>query len=226
MEHSNSLKEISKALCATQKEVLLAHKDAKNPFFKSTYSTLKSTWDALREPFSKNGISVFQHPCSDNGATGLTTLMMHTSGEYIRESVYIPLPKNDPQSVVAYITYLRRACLQSSAGVCPADDDAESITNHQAGDTGTGQKPTVVSLQPLKPPAQNLMTKAERQEILDIGESLSLTVMEVGQVAKYMGKELKCSPKDKLVFTALNTPEKFQDELNSYNTEKADGKSI
>jgi hypothetical protein len=55
------------------------------------------------------------------------TRLLHTSGQFLEESVACMLPNGDPQSVGSAISYLRRYALQSVAGIAAEDDDAESV---------------------------------------------------------------------------------------------------
>lgn len=127
MEKSESIAELSKALCGVQKELKSATKDSENPYFKSTYASLISVWDAIRALLAKNGLSVSQLTSGvDDSSVIIETMLMHTSGEWICGSLYMPLTKKDPQAVGSAITYGRRYGLSAIIGVCQDDDDAES----------------------------------------------------------------------------------------------------
>ena len=111
-----------------------AVKDSKNPFFKSDYADLTSVIKAIKEPFANHGLSYTQFPTNDDGRIGVSTLLMHESGEYLEHSYTLPTTKADPQAAGSAITYARRYALQSIAGIPTADDDAESamIRNNQS----------------------------------------------------------------------------------------------
>jgi len=57
---SESIAELAKALAKAQGEMKGALRDSQNPYFKSTYADLASVWDAIKEPFTKNGLSFVQ----------------------------------------------------------------------------------------------------------------------------------------------------------------------
>jgi len=139
MSKSESIAELAKALCKAQSEMGGAVKDAKNPFFKSSYADLTSVIKAIKEPFNNNGLSYMQFPVtasldlvgeSDGIAigkvVGVQTILMHTSGQYIESEFYLPITKADPQAAGSAITYARRYSLQAMAGIPTADDDAEA----------------------------------------------------------------------------------------------------
>lgn len=126
MRQSESIKELATALCAAQKEMGGAVKDAANPFFKSKYADLTSVVKAIKEPFANHGLSYTQFPCAGERAVGVITRLMHSSGEWLEHEYMLPMVKADPQSAGSAITYARRYALQAMAGIPTADDDAES----------------------------------------------------------------------------------------------------
>jgi len=134
MNTSESIKNLAASLCKAQAEMGGAVKDSKNPFFKSDYADLTSVIKAIKEPFANHGLSYTQFPTNDDGRIGVSTLLMHESGEYLEHSYTLPTTKADPQAAGSAITYARRYALQSIAGIPTADDDAESamIRNNQS----------------------------------------------------------------------------------------------
>ena len=102
-----------------------AVKESKNPFFKSSYADLTSVIKVVKEPFSDNGLSFVQLPVSGETYVGVTTMLMHTSGEWLQSEYMLPMTKRDPQAAGSAITYARRYALQSLAGIPSVDDDGE-----------------------------------------------------------------------------------------------------
>ena len=131
MNKSESIKEIATALCKAQATMSGAVKGSVNPFFKSKYSDLNSVIDAIRIPFADNGLSYSQFPVYEENKVGVETMLMHTSGEWMSSVLLLPLVKHDPQAAGACITYARRYCLLSIAGIPAEDDDAESAMNRK-----------------------------------------------------------------------------------------------
>lgn len=136
MEKSESIKEIATALNKAQNEMGGAVKDAKNPFFKSKYADLGSVVKAIKEPFANNGLSYSQFPVYLEGLVGVETILMHISGEWMSNTLLLPITKKDPQAAGSAITYARRYALQSVAGV-PAEDDDGNTASKSAEDIGT-----------------------------------------------------------------------------------------
>ena len=124
MNKSESIKELAIALCAFQSEVEKIKKTATNPFFKSKYATLSDILDVIREPLASNGLSFVQFP---SGEYGLSTMLMHVSGEWLSESYIMKPVKTDPQGAGSVITYQRRYALGAILGLnIDVDDDANA----------------------------------------------------------------------------------------------------
>lgn len=126
MKTSQSIQELAKALSQAQKEIEGAGKNAKNPFFKSSYADLQSVMDAAREPLTKNGLAYVQGMRYEADKTFLVTRLMHSSGEWIEGEIPLNPTKNDPQAVGSAITYMRRYSLAAMIGITQVDDDGES----------------------------------------------------------------------------------------------------
>ena len=126
MESSESINELASALCAAQSQMGGAVKDSANPFFKSSYADLTSVIKAIKQPFADNGLSYTQFPVSNENGVGVSTRLMHISGQWLEMEYTLPTVKKDPQASGSAITYARRYALQSIAGIPTADDDAES----------------------------------------------------------------------------------------------------
>ena len=120
------------ALAKAQGEMHNAEHDATNPHYGSSYATLASCLSAVREPLSKNGLSIMQLPgrkVEDGGKIELltlTTILGHTSGQSIENYFEMYPPKRDPQGIGSAMTYMRRYALMAICGISgAADDDAE-----------------------------------------------------------------------------------------------------
>jgi hypothetical protein len=124
MTHSESIKEIAAALCKFHEQVGKIRKTETNPFFKSKYADLSSILDVIDEPLHNNGLSFVQFP---TGEHEMTTMLMHTSGEWIKGAYKMKPTKNDPQGLGSVITYQRRYALGAILGLnIDIDDDGNS----------------------------------------------------------------------------------------------------
>lgn len=122
---SEHINELACALAKAQGLITGALKESANPFFKSKYADLAACWDACRKPLSENGLAVIQTPEVDEVSVGVTTLLVHASGQWMRCRLSV-IPKDfTPQSVGSCVTYLRRYSLAAMVGLAQVDDDAE-----------------------------------------------------------------------------------------------------
>ena len=141
---SLEIDQLATALAKAQGEMAVAGKNQKNPFFKSTYADFEAIINASRPALSKYGLSVVQPPFisesptstpeqsnSQIGNSYLVTMLMHSSGQWIKSIARHNPPKNDIQSLSSYNTYLKRMCYTSLIGVATGDDDdGEAAVSH------------------------------------------------------------------------------------------------
>lgn len=124
MKTSESISKIAPALLEAQKSITFASKDATNPHFKSKYADLETVVDAIKAPLNTNGIMFIQtFSPSPAGFLCLTTRLMHISGEWLEDTLTMPLQKNDAQGYGSAATYSRRYALAAITGLYQADDD-------------------------------------------------------------------------------------------------------
>tara|TARA_R110002020_G_scaffold227539_16_gene438211 strand:+ start:450 stop:935 length:486 start_codon:yes stop_codon:yes gene_type:complete len=124
---SAEIDKLAGALAKAQSELEGAKKESTNPFFKSNYADLHAVITSAFPYLSKNGLSVSQGNEIIPGAVCVTTLLMHSSGQWLRSKIKLPLSKVDAQGVGAAITYGRRYGLSAIVGIAQYDDDANSI---------------------------------------------------------------------------------------------------
>ena len=119
MEKSETIGKLTLALSKVQAQLRPAKENSKNPFFKSSYADLGSVWDSVRSLLADNELAIIQMP-TDVG--GVTTILSHSSGEFISSTMYIP-SKEDAHGVGSAISYARRYALASFVGVITGEDD-------------------------------------------------------------------------------------------------------
>jgi hypothetical protein len=126
MKTSESIDKIAPALLAAQKEIGNATKNAKNPHFRNNYADLGAVIEAVKEPLNKAGIAIIQSLSEGADGLHLTTRLLHTSGQFIEDTAFTPLPKADPQGVGSATTYLRRYSLAAILCITQEDDDGNA----------------------------------------------------------------------------------------------------
>lgn len=125
MNKSESITELNKALANFHKEVKQPMKDANNPFFKSKYVPLENVVEAIDDVAPKFGLTYSQYPVTtDDGKVGISTVLLHESGEFIEYPPATTKPdKNTPQGVGSALTYMRRYSLSAVFGITSDQDD-------------------------------------------------------------------------------------------------------
>jgi hypothetical protein len=146
---SAEINELAKALAAAQGEMKNPPLDGENPHFKSRFATLAGVRDTVLPVLSRHGLSVIQSAGSGERGPTLTTLLLHTSGQWVEtDALCLPAVKQDPQSFGSALTYGRRYSLMALAGVVGDDDDdgqaaskpAPAKAGKQQQDNGTTAK--------------------------------------------------------------------------------------
>jgi len=126
MRSSELINELATALCKAQANMGGAVRGSGNPFFKSKYADLSDVMQVVKEPFADNGLSYVQFPVSTENSVGVSTRLMHISGQWLEQEFLLPMVKRDPQAGGSCITYARRYGLAAMAGIPQVDDDAEA----------------------------------------------------------------------------------------------------
>ena len=122
---SEQVNELMGALAKAQGQMSGAKKDSSNPHFKSRYADLASVWDACREPLSSHGLAVVQSVCQDGERQMIVTTLGHTSGQWMKSSIVLPMQKPGAQEFGSCMSYCRRYGLAAMVGVYQDDDDGE-----------------------------------------------------------------------------------------------------
>lgn len=129
MEHSDSIANIAAALCAFQAKLKPLERNANNPFFGKNYVDLANLSETTLPLLTAEGLSIVQ----GGDGNSLETMLMHTSGEWLRFSM--PLPQiADPQKFTAAVTYFRRSGWSCITGAtAEGEDDDGNAASHPQG---------------------------------------------------------------------------------------------
>lgn len=113
------------ALAKARKQFKPVLKTSVNPFFKSNYADLAEVIEATKDGLSDNGIAVLQPPAfsRETGTVEILTLVAHSSGEWIKGVLEMPINKTDAQGVGGAITYGRRYAYSAMVNVASEEDD-------------------------------------------------------------------------------------------------------
>lgn len=153
------MEQLAKALSAAQAEFGTVPQSGKNPFHKSTYSTIEDYVNAAKPILAKHGLSISQAPNLLETQFVLTTILMHESGEHIVSNQPIFSAKQDAQSMGSAITYARRYAYGAVLGMASGDFDDDG---NAAAAKPTKQANPPMSQTPAKSPAPKPPSKAGR----------------------------------------------------------------
>jgi hypothetical protein len=132
MRMSENISNLSTALSQFQGEVTNPHNAATNPQFRSKYAPLDVVINTVKPVLAKYGLSFIQSTSTEGENVGVTTLLMHESGEWIEsDTVYLPayqlkgggIKEFNSQAIGSSMTYGRRYSLSAVLGLSSEDDD-------------------------------------------------------------------------------------------------------
>lgn len=149
MKQSESIANLAAALVKASGEMQPVAKDRVNPHFKNKYATLDAITEAVRPVLAKHGLAIVQGstvPETNEGVLvgfALETMLIHSSGEWLANSVVMPVEKASAQGAGSAISYGRRYGLSALLGLTSdEDDDGETATNHAPRAAYTAPRPT------------------------------------------------------------------------------------
>lgn len=195
MQKSESIKEIATALSRFQAEVTNPKNTADNPFFKSKYAPLNDVLNLVRPLLTKNGLSILQSPSGDGEKIIVTTMLMHSSGEWIElDPLVLRADKVTAQSAGSAITYARRYAVSAILGISSEDDDDG---NYATGNNSSEKITAVNQEQPTSKPEQpgpeqtNELPTAKIKALHALRNKLNKTEDEFKQgLSKMFGREI------------------------------------
>ena len=134
MKTSEAVGEIFGALSKAQGEFTVAKKTKTNPFFGSKYADLSTVIESTRPSLVKHGLTVFQFATSDEAGVFITTVIGHSSGQWIQSPpLLVPVASRqdkktgqlvrDAHCVASAVTYGKRVSLSAAIGVVAEDED-------------------------------------------------------------------------------------------------------
>lgn len=128
---SDQINELAGALAKAQGELGRAVKNATNPHFRSDYADLTAHLEAALPTLSKHELALMQLPGYDGEWITVTTVLAHSSGQWISTRLGLKQEKGGPHELGSLTTYLRRYGL-GIYGASQADDDANEASGKPA----------------------------------------------------------------------------------------------
>jgi hypothetical protein len=129
MKMSDTIAELATALAKAQGQIDDASKGSENPYFKSKYADLAAVRAVIREPLATNDLAIIQAPRVVQGGAEVETMLVHKSGEFMSETLFMPAGKADPHGYASAITYARRIGIMSLLALASYDDDGNTAVD-------------------------------------------------------------------------------------------------
>lgn len=138
MKTSETLSELATALAAAQSEMKTVVKGdtAKIPLkdggsYSYKYADLADIAEQCFPLLNKHGLAVVQGISGQERGVSIETMLLHTSGEYLSESLFMPCEMGDARAIGSAATYGRRYGL-ALVGVVTGEDDGGAAANKSA----------------------------------------------------------------------------------------------
>ena len=151
---SGAIGEIASALAKAQSEFPSIKKSQKVDFTHEgkrtnySYADLSKFVEVIRPILSKNEIAVLNPTITDERGVGVSTLLAHSSGQWLHSGLLFMRPGNNkPQSAGSAGTFARRYSLVSFLSLISEDDDDDALAAQHALEpvfTGTKQQMEVL----------------------------------------------------------------------------------
>jgi hypothetical protein len=181
------IKNLAEALSKFQGEVKNPHNEAINPQFRSKYAPLDVVINTVKPLLAKYGLSFIQSTSTNEENVGITTLLIHESGEWIEsDTLFLPAyqlksggaKEFNAQAIGSSTTYGRRYSLSAILGLSSEDDDDANGQVFGGGATTQSKKTTET---PPPNARETAIAKAKANALVNAQENAT-PPQEAGQV--------------------------------------------
>ena len=198
---SETLGAIFKALADAQREIQNPVKNARNPHFKNTYTTLDEGLNVVREALSAVGICVFQRTYLTDNILMLETVLGHTSGEWLSSQYPVISVPYKPQDGLSALTYARRGALFAAVGIAGEDDDgnaANKATTIEPKNNKKIEDESILLLSKMEESLNTCQTVADCEKWRDdnVKDKQKLTILDQAKITRLF-KEMQAKIKEK-----------------------------
>lgn len=131
-EQSAEIDKLVGALSKAQAQFKRVETASLNPHFKSKFASFADIMEQALPILTAHGLSITQHPvvsggvfvsAGSAGTMGLVTQLQHTSGQWQRSRMEVPLSKMDAQGAGSCVTYMKRYAASGILGITTGDVD-------------------------------------------------------------------------------------------------------
>ena len=185
MKTSNELSEIAAALVEAQSEIQGVSKDGAGNRGKK-YMTLDAILSEVKPVLYQHDLTLIQSVTgSELGGIGVTTRVLHKSGQWIEDTSMFPLDdsgnKSDVQGAGSSITYQRRYAVAAFFGIV-ADEDNDGRRPEVKRNTTTAGNHTIVNNPPKRSKQPAPKRNSAVKEIMGLVDGLGVDLMEGAEI--------------------------------------------
>lgn len=132
MNRSNEIGELAAALAKAQATFKAVGKDktakiqSAKGSFSYAYADLATVIDCTRPALTANGLAVMQPVRREGDQAIVTTILAHSSGQWISEDMAWPVAASDNRSIGSGVTYARRHSYLAMVGGAATDEDDDA----------------------------------------------------------------------------------------------------
>lgn len=121
---SGSVDKLFAAMSQFTQQVEQPEKKGINNHTKAKYVKLEATVTAIKSGMKDTGLSYLQVPVSNDSFVGVSTIITHSTGQFIKFPAFgFSFKASKPHDVGSYMTYSRRYSLSSAFGLASDEDD-------------------------------------------------------------------------------------------------------
>ncbi len=169
MNKSDSIAKLSLSLVKAQGEMPVVKQNSVNPFLKNKYADLGAVIETSRPILAKHGLAIVQFPVSVEDKIGVTSTLIHESGEWIEDTIFISVSDgkglSSAQNSGVVISYLRRYSWSSILGLY-ADEDTDG--GHPKPEAKTSEPTSKPKAEPMTLERAQAMTTADGKKYGDL----------------------------------------------------------
>jgi len=152
MHKSESIKNLAVALGKAQSEIGAVKFDSTNPFLKNKYASLGAVIETTRETLQKHGLTISQVPLTNEFGTGVTTILMHSSGEFLEGDMVGQISQEKGKSAAqvagSLVSYFRRYSLAAILNIYSDEDTDGTQSPNKSRKTAQGGNSTAKKAKP------------------------------------------------------------------------------
>jgi hypothetical protein len=134
---------------------------------------LQDVLNSVREPLAKHGLSVTQMTQEFAGQVELVTLLLHSSGQWLRSVYPVKARTEKPQEFGSAMTYARRYTLSALLGIASEEDDDGQGAEASQGRTRSDTVKTG--------PRKDMIKKLSQKAPQPAGEGMAIMSPQTGE---------------------------------------------